>query len=251
MLKSILCVSLVTVLCVVAFAQMRETPPMGNQPRTEPGAMATAGQAETLQTHLAVCLVLGNHEEVVLGQIAENKAQNDRVKEFARMMVKDHQQALTQLQRMIPAFIASRLPMGRSEGMRSDPPDDPPANRGGDPPPNNPYLQQPGAASEAQPAGERASAGSQLLDIEMRASQNRISLMKDTLSKMQGMDFDRAYVGCQVGMHTDMLAKLMAIEPYVSGDMKQMVHNAQEETKQHLEQAKKIWMGVQGESHMK
>jgi len=61
---------------------------------------------------LATCVAIGNQEEIAVAKFAEEKAKNNDVKEFARMMQKDHQSFLQKLQRFAPE--ASR------EGYLSD-----------------------------------------------------------------------------------------------------------------------------------
>jgi len=51
---------------------------------------------------IATCVALGNQEEIALSEIARQKSQNEQVKKFAEMMVNDHHQFLTKLQRYAP-----------------------------------------------------------------------------------------------------------------------------------------------------
>ncbi len=51
----------------------------------------------------ATCLAIGNHAEVALGKLAQEKSESSEVKEFAKMMVEDHQAFLDKLKNVSPA----------------------------------------------------------------------------------------------------------------------------------------------------
>jgi len=60
---------------------------------------ANAGNSSPIDSQLASCLLLGNQKEVTISQFAAERAKNEKVKEFARQMVKEHTQAISMLQR--------------------------------------------------------------------------------------------------------------------------------------------------------
>ena len=62
---------------------------------TEPG-IQMAGNADS---QLARCLIGDNQGEIALGKLAQERAQDKDVKQFAEMMVRDHQQFVQQLER--------------------------------------------------------------------------------------------------------------------------------------------------------
>jgi predicted outer membrane protein len=82
--------------------------------------------------------------------------------------------------------------------------------------------------------------GSQLLQIQLQAAKNCVDMTKKELSQAQGSNFDKAYVGQQIGAHIHMLASLQAAEPYVRGDFKQVVQQGIEITQKHLDEARNI-----------
>src|SRR5688572_3654813 len=82
------------------------------QPSNTPGQPSTPSQADRDRTNTASTTTSStstsfvgkaieiSSAEIQLGQLASRKAQNDRVKSFAQMMVKDHTDGLTKLQRL-------------------------------------------------------------------------------------------------------------------------------------------------------
>src|SRR5436190_10608453 len=93
-----------------AFAQQQA------QPQRAPAGRAAqpAGQpASKLDEHVAACLALENDNEIAAAKIAEQNARSDDVKDFAKTMVKDHQQFVSELEK----FAGAEL---RSRGQRAD-----------------------------------------------------------------------------------------------------------------------------------
>ncbi len=84
--------------------------PECSSPRSiRPTGQAQPGQAQAGRTgahnqevvhYIANNLLLGNQAEVELGQLAAQQAENDQVKAFGQMMVKEHQQMIQELQRV-------------------------------------------------------------------------------------------------------------------------------------------------------
>jgi len=61
---------------------------------------ATGGQGREVEQYLTACLLADNQAEVQLSQFAQQHASNSDVKEFAQMMVQDHQKMIQQLQQL-------------------------------------------------------------------------------------------------------------------------------------------------------
>lgn len=77
------------------------------------GMQSSAGAVDRqTQQQLVQMLRMGNQAEIELGQFAEQRAQNDQVKQFAQQMQQDHQKFLQQLDRATPA--------GQAMGEASD-----------------------------------------------------------------------------------------------------------------------------------
>jgi len=61
---------------------------------------ATVGQGREVEQYLTACLLADNQAEVELSQFAQQHAKSNEVKEFAQMMVQDHQKMIQQLQQL-------------------------------------------------------------------------------------------------------------------------------------------------------
>jgi putative membrane protein len=66
-----------------------------------PGATGTAGAADNVDREFLQNITAANQREIALGQLAQQKATNPSVREFAEMMVRDHQQAGDELRQVL------------------------------------------------------------------------------------------------------------------------------------------------------
>jgi putative membrane protein len=66
-----------------------------------PGATGTAGAADNVDREFLQNITAANQREIALGQLALQKATNPSVREFAEMMVRDHQQAGDELRQVL------------------------------------------------------------------------------------------------------------------------------------------------------
>lgn len=194
---------------------------VNSQPAT---AQQSAGQ---LDQAIASCLALGNQEEVALAEFAKDKVKNDRVKQFADTMQKQHKEALQKLQQIAPATAEIKLSdssgaasVGQSGRIQS-----------------GQFTNQTGQAG-GQPVG--GGMQMQMLALQRQMAQECLKLTKEELGKHDGADFDRCYMGQQMGAHVGMLAKLRASESFASGQLKSAINEMAQTTEHHLEMAKKI-----------
>lgn len=247
--KSILCLAMVMALGGVALAQMddedqspqqqpmeqqREGQPMG-QPMGQQMRQQMAERWEKMfQRHIAGCMALGNHEEVALGNFAKERASNDEVKAFADTMIKEHHEANETLMKngLLPPMIAECIHEEHEKNADEK---------------KESASEEEEEKSEEMKAKDGGHRGGNLLKIEVQAAKNCLGLVKKELSELKGADFDKAYMGMQIGAHIGMLAKLQAVEPYATGELKQMVQDAIEKTQKHLDEAKNICKKLKSE----
>jgi len=185
--------------------------PRPGQRIAQPGQ---TGQTVDLNQAIAGCLLLGNQEEVALAEFAQSRAQNPRVKEFAQMMIQDHEQALAKLTRIAPELAQQAAALREAQtGARN---------------------------AAAEPFGQTAAAGHQVFALQKRVAQECLALTQQELGQKQGPEFDECYMGSQVGAHIGMLAKLRGSQQFASGELKQVIQEAEQTVQKHLDQAKQI-----------
>jgi predicted outer membrane protein len=159
-----------------------------------------------MDSFIASCLLLGNQEEVALAQLASQKAQNPEVKQFAQMMIEDHQKAIQKLQQHA-----------------------------------KPGISIDGAARQTVASTQAGSANlDKVLQLSQQAAQECLSMTKSELQQKQGAEFDKAFIGSQVGAHIGMLAKLKASEQHASPELASLLNESSMTVKSHFEKAKQI-----------
>jgi predicted outer membrane protein len=203
-------------------AQQPGQRPGQNQFARQPGQQ---GQSVDLNQAIAGCLLLGNQEEVALAEFAQSRTQNPKVKQFAQMMIQDHEQAIAKLTRVAPELAeqAASLREGQGRGQTGRQNDTP-----GTSSPNS--LGQAGAAA----------AGNQVFALQKRVTEECLQLTQQELGQKQGAEFDKCYMSSQVGAHIGMLAKLRGSQQFASGELKQVIQEAEQTVQKHLEHAKII-----------
>lgn len=193
-------------------------------------------QAGQLDQQIAACLLLGNQEEVALAEFAQERAQNPRVKEFAKMMIEQHQQAIAKIQQASPELASLNLKLKANA-------------TGGDEPQyeaTRPAARTTGAtaAGEASARAGESAADSPMFAWARDTAQECLNLTAKELSEKQGAEFDKAYMGQQCTAHVGMLAKLRASKSHASEKLQPVLAEGIEMTQHHLAEAKQIKQGL-------
>jgi len=224
-------------------------------------SQALSSQGGGLEQHIATCLALGNQEEVALAQFAQQRTQNPEVKQFAQTMIEQHQQALQQLQQAAPQLASMNLQLTAGSGAQSGQ-----AGQSGSSSRSASATSGQGATgstatagadrstasgstssstSDASTSGNQrgASAGGehqQMAEFAREVKQTCLNLTQQDLSRKQGAEFDKCYIGQQIVAHTQMLAELQTAQRHVSGQMQSLIQQGTQMTEHHLAQAKSI-----------
>ncbi len=209
-------------------------------------------QSGQLDDAIAAGLLLGNQEEVALAQFAQDRLQDPKAKQFAQMMIRDHQQAAQKLQQMVPQLANVQLSGAQGSGATSGQGSTGQASQ-------SPQRGQSGQSGQSgldqgsqrsQVAGSQGAAGGQqtqqMLMLHQAVAQQCLQLTQQELEEKEGREFDMAYIGQQCVAHTQMLAKLQASEQFASGELRQMIGQMTQTVEQHRKMAKEIKESLKG-----
>lgn len=170
----------------------------------------TLAGANTADSQLAGCLIVDNQGEIALGQLADQKSNNNDVKQFAKQMVKDHTDFMQKLER----FAA-----GQEQNAAQA----------------NPAMQN--MTSATQPMGNQPL---NLAALKQQIGQKCLEMTQRELEQRDGAQFDLCYIGQQVGAHVAVLAELEVFRNQASPELASLLDKGIETTKTHLEHAKTI-----------
>ncbi len=201
------------------------------QERTQPArGVAPQGQQQ-IDTHVANCLIIGNHEEIALCRFALERAHSEDVKELAQKMIDDHQQFVTKLRKYGTQGVSFELRAdSREPGVKT---------AAGTKEPST-VTQVEGTAPARTASTDPNWAANKVFQMERDAAQECLNLTQECLGKYKGTDFDQAFLGQQVGMHIGMRAKLTAAEDDVSPEFQQLLRDGLKTAKEHQQHAEKL-----------
>jgi predicted outer membrane protein len=216
--------------CALALVSLAATPLAAQTATTRPQPPGTAAAnsqyagaqdvaASRVNQAIAVCLALGNQEEVALAQFAQGRAKQEKVKQFAEMMIAQHREALEKLYRISPQLAAIPLQLDT----------------------NSP----PGDASRAPANSPTANAAvgnvdQQMVALQTSIAQECLALTQKELGEKQGAEFDQCYIGQQIGAHVAMLAKLKGSEQFASEQLRGFIQDATKTVEAHHQHAKQL-----------
>lgn len=196
-------------------------PANARQANATQGAQANSGD---LNQQIAACLVLGNQEEIALAQIAQERAEHPEVKKFAAHMIEQHQQAVTKLEQAAPQVAG--LTLVGAQGR-------------------NPQQSQSAGQAGNQTAGQTDNQ-SRELEMAKAIKQQCLELTQQEMADKQGAEFDKSYIGQQIGAHIGMLAQLRGSKNFANPELQAVIAEGEQMAAQHLEQAKKIMDTLEG-----
>lgn len=243
-----------------ALAQ-RNDPNSRNDSRSESRDSADRSKEGQKEGHIdkmvADQLLAMSAGEVQLANFALQRTQNEAVRQFAQMMIQDHNKLNTELEKFASPELARKLnDASRQTGQPGQPgqPAQPGATATSQPgqpgQPGNPIGQPgtPGARPEqtAGQPGDRNTA-----DLSTSASGDHVELCEDIgkqigslvtreLGQYQGSDFDRAYAGQQFWGHVTFIGVAKGAENHVSADLKQVLNQGASTAEQHLEHCRRL-----------
>jgi len=205
-------------------AYRTQQPQAGQQPRTERTYSSSVDEYGRQRTgnndhKIAVWMANCNRTEIKLGRYALNHAQESDTRQFADELVEDHESMLDKLHRFAPEAAgnenstASSRNNGEGEDRRSR---------------DSRYVRPWDDAAIARQISDR---------IARKA--------RDELSEKEGSDFDLCFVGQQIAMHNNDLAKLEVMRQYASAELRPVIDEAIEIVDGHQEVAKDLMKDLQ------
>jgi predicted outer membrane protein len=245
------------------------------QNQSMPQQSAMRGERAEIDQYYAACLANKNEGEVEAGKLASERAQNPQVKQFAQMMVSDHQALQPKLQQLTGnsgsqtsersrttsydsqtttgAGVGHQPNQGtttRETGTANQTGREAQTGREGQfgregQTTNTPQFGQPGALTQSSTntqVGQSANqdAIQQLIAIDRAIAEKCQENMRQKLEQKRGAEFDECYMASQVAGHAEMLSALEVLKDKTSGQLRQIVQEAEPKVKQHLQQAEQI-----------
>jgi len=216
------------------------------------GQGAQAGQGShgmNTDQKLATCIAIANQEEIAVARLAQDKAKDDDVKDFAKMLVSEHQAYLKKLQRYAPDAARDDFLNDSSRGSRGD--SSQTRSQGNDG--NQSRAQSTDSQTRAQGADNKSSniqqvsatgdqSGQHLdfMHLQREIAEQCVQSTKQKLNKEEGSKFDKCFVGLQIANHETLKSKLTVFERHASGELKQLISDGISTTDQHLKRAEEL-----------
>jgi predicted outer membrane protein len=230
-------------------------------PSTTPTTVPSMRMAsETNDSVLLTWLIVDNENEIALSRIALQRATNPEVKQFAQQMIDDHTKMVQKLQQASATAKVGQLdrttgrdpsradnPVGRTDPARTDPArTDPtrtdPSGRT-DPTRTDPTRNDPLGARPADASGVRTLGNLGGLDHErLIRDLGRQCLQSHTqiLQEKQGAEFDKCFMGMQVGAHVKAVDTLTVFQNYASDALRPTLAEGLTTVQSHLQHAKDL-----------
>lgn len=249
-------------------AQQPQPPVAGGQARTVNPTQSGSQPNNTKVNDemLAHCLIVDNQAEIALARMAEGKTKNEEVKKLASMLQKDHRAFVQKLQTYSPNTRDNTLESNiNASGQDSSSGNSANPNERTSLKPVAPTTttqnttqsnQKPGSTqginSQTQQGPGNATpqgvGGMNLNQLHQELAQQCLSDAQAKLSKENGAEFDKCFVGMQIAMHAGMLSKLTVFERHASNELKQVITEGKESTQKHMETIESVMKQLIDES---
>jgi predicted outer membrane protein len=198
--------------------QLEQNRPQVQQQLGQPGSQGSSAA----DAQLANCLIIDNQNEVALAQFALQKTQNDDVKKFAQQMVEQHQQAIGSLQQYASASRGAQGQQG--QGNLAATPGQPGAN----------------VTITLKPELSADAGGLNPLTLKQEIAAQCLQSARRELDQKQGAEFDKTYIGMQIGAHMMMADMLQVFQNHASPEFRKTLASQQKTVQSHLDHAKQI-----------
>jgi hypothetical protein len=199
-----------------------------------------------IEGHAADCLILKNEEEIATLQFASSKIQDNDLRQAAQKMIQDHQQAISKLGRFAAhageagnqanssggARAAGTARSGAAAGNTTGASGTAITSRDTKRSQSREALRV-GTDDRANASAGGASSQEVMYQVARREKEECLKMTQADLSKHEGAKFDKALVGQQSVAHTNMLAKLRALQSQGSSEFEQVLQELEKTAQQH------------------
>jgi len=210
-------------------------PRPGGQPQVQQQAQVqrqvvaprpTSANPDAMLSH---CLIVDNRGEIELAQFALQHSQNAEVKQFAQMLIDDHSKMLASLERI-------------GGGQATQPASNTVA---GNVDRRNSIV--PGAANAPfAPAPTAAPGGLDFAALKEELGQQCLKTAKDELGQKQGAEFDKCYIGSQIGAHKHAFDTMMVFDNHAGPELQSVLDDGLLVVQTHWDHAKDLMKKLEG-----
>jgi predicted outer membrane protein len=189
---------------------------------------------------LATCVALANQGEIAVSEIAHNKSTNNEVKEFAGMLMKDHHAFLEKLHKFAPEATKAGYLDGATKEART--------NKKGDKIQQTAATEDKAEVKTADAKSDHANAEFNHMELQRELAAQCLSSAKEKLESKSGDEFDKCFIGHQIGMHQHMKDNLIVLQRHVSPELAEILAAGQKTTEEHLAKAESIMKDLDHQS---
>ena len=266
--------ALIGLACTAAIAQDtkgkgKETPAQKRANRTEARAdrdstdkgAALKQEDEAIAEYFAGKLMLMDQSTIQLAQLAGERSTNEKVKQFAKMLVEEHTKCSEKLRESAPGVVSvtelHSAGITHAAGFRGATEADDKADTVDNPaksarnPARNPdgseRLIGNGPVDKHREDGSNRTQTAhamtplhRILTIDRQATENYIQSTTEMLSKYQGQEFDMGFLGFTIGSHTWALAELRAMDSVGDEKFQKLISDATVKVEQHMMKAEEL-----------
>ena len=189
---------------------------------------------------VASCVAIGNQHEIALTQFAMDHIEHPEVKKFAQMLWDDHTQVATKLAKFASKESNMKFGEGHDGAHRDTSGTDRPAN------PKAAQVEVKGNPADSERVTVTAAHSGEwhhnhMQMLERQITEKCLMMTEKELTEAKGRgEFDQAFLGCQIGGHIGMIAKLSVLEKEADGELAQVLMDGRMTTEKHLEEAKRL-----------
>ncbi len=183
--------------------QTNQGQPLPGQPAQRTANRQQRGDdAQTKDQTFAKCLAIANQEQVAIARFAKEKATTKEVREFAATLEKAHLSCLEQLSGISPQI-----------GSNSN------------------------AVTKTSTTASNNSSNVDFLQLHQEISTQCLKDSEEYLSKKEGAEFDKCFLGMEIAKHAGMQSTLTVLQRHATGKLQGLIKDGLAKNEQHMEVA--------------